>query len=194
MAVLKPLHFVTLLGSLRKESYNAIIARTLPQLTPDGVTISALGSVSEIPLYNEDVEKEGFPEAVTAMADAIRRADGVIFVTPEYNYSVPGALKNALDWLSRLPSPPFAGKMVAIQTASPTLFGGVRAHYHLRQILVYLDAYVLNKPEIMVPGVSDKVNEDARELTDTATRNLITEQLEAFATFVRRDIGVGQTV
>ncbi|MBC8151980.1 MAG: NAD(P)H-dependent oxidoreductase [Bacteroidetes bacterium] len=187
MAVTKPLHFVTLLGSLRTGSYNAAIARTLPDLVPEGVTISALGSVGEIPHFNEDVEKAAIPAAVTAMAEAIRQADGVIFVTPEYNYSVPGTLKNALDWLSRIPSPPFAGKMVAIQTASTGSIGGARAQYHLRQILVFLDAYVFNKPEVMVSGVSDKVNVDSHKLTDETTRVFITKQLKGFTTFVKRN-------
>ena len=86
------------------------------------------------------------------MAEKITAADGVIIVTPEYNYSVPGILKNALDWLSRLSPQPLAGKPVAIQTASPGLIGGARAQYHLRQSLVFLDALVLNKPEAMVGG------------------------------------------
>ena len=100
----KPLHFVTLLGSLRKASYNAVVARALPALAPQGVTIEPLGSVGDLPLYNADVQAEGFPAAVIAMGDAIAQADGVIIVTAEYNYSVPGVLKNALDWLSRLPT------------------------------------------------------------------------------------------
>ena len=110
MAENKPLRFVVMVGSLRKHSYNAAIARALPSLAPAGVTIEPLGSVGDFPLYSHDVqEEEGFPSAVTAMADAIRAADGVIIVTAEYNLSVPGVLKNAIDWLSRLPNQPFAG-------------------------------------------------------------------------------------
>jgi chromate reductase len=182
----KPLHFVTLLGSLRRGSYNAAIARALPGLAPEGVTIAALGSVGDLPLYNADVQAEGFPAAVLAMAEAIAKADGVIIVTPEYNYSVPGVLKNALDWLSRLPAPPFVGKPVAIQTGSPGLIGGARAQYHLRQTLVFLDAFVLNKPEVMVSQVMTKVDPASNELTDQKTRDFIASQLRAFATFARR--------
>ena len=182
----KPIRLVTLVGSLRQASFNAAIARTLPQLIPDDVTISALGSIGEFSHYNEDVVKtDGFPQAVVEMADAIRQSDGVIIVTPEYNYSVPGTLKNALDWLSRLPSPPFSTKCVLIQSAAPGLLGGGRAQYHLRQILVSLNAQVFNKPEVMVSNVVGKVDTDEHELVDPATRDFIAGQLAAFLTFVR---------
>jgi chromate reductase, NAD(P)H dehydrogenase (quinone) len=185
MSDMKPLHFVTLLGSLRKASYNAAIARALPILAPDGVTIQPLGPVGAFPLYNADIQAEGFPPEVQAMADAIAKAGGLIIVTPEYNYSVPGGLKNALDWLSRLPAQPLAGKPVAIQSGSPGIIGGARAQYHLRQILVFLDAAVLNKPEVMVSHISTKVDAETGELTDQATRDIITMQLKAFAAFAR---------
>ncbi|HWX50611.1 MAG TPA: NADPH-dependent FMN reductase [Roseomonas sp.] len=181
----KPLHFVTLLGSLRRGSYNAAIQRALPELAPEGVTISPLGSVGELPLYDADLQAQGFPPAVTRMGEAIRAADGVIIVTPEYNYSIPGVLKNALDWLSRLPEAPFTGKPVALQTASPGLIGGARCQYHLRQSLVFLDAFVLNKPEVMVGQVASKVDAGGT-LTDQATRDFIASQLKAFAAFARR--------
>jgi len=181
----KPLHFVTLLGSLRRGSYNAAIQRALPELAPEGVTISPLGSVGELPLYDADLQAQGFPPAVTRMGEAIRAADGVIIVTPEYNYSIPGVLKNALDWLSRLPEAPFTGKPVALQTASPGMIGGARCQYHLRQSLVFLDAFVLNKPEVMVGQVAAKVDAGGT-LTDQATRDFIASQLKAFAAFARR--------
>lgn len=180
-----PLHFVTLLGSLRHGSFNGAVARTLPTLAPAGCTIGALGSVGELPHYNDDVRQAGLPAAVTAMAEAIRQADGVIIVTPEYNYSVPGVLKNALDWLSKVPAQPFAGKPVLLQTASPSQLGGARAQYHLRQILVYFNALVFNTPEVMVAGVDKKVDEAAHELRDADTRAFLTKQLSAFAAFAQ---------
>jgi chromate reductase len=182
----KPLRFVTLLASLRQGSFNAAIARALPDLAPEGVAISALGSVGDLPHYDADLQAEGFPAAVTAMATAIAEADGVIVVTPEYNYSVPGTLKNALDWLSRMSPQPFIGKPVAIQTASPGVLGGVRAQYHLRQIFVFLDAQVLNKPEVMVGSVAGKIGGAPSVLEDETTRDFIAGQLAAFAAFVRR--------
>jgi chromate reductase len=181
-----PLRFVTLLGSLRRGSYNAAVARALPALAPPGVTIEPLGSVGALPLYDADLQAEGFPPAVLAMGQAITAADGVIIVTPEYNYSIPGGLKNALDWVSRLPTAPFAGKPVAIQSGSPGLFGGARVQYHLRQVFVFLDALVLNKPEVMISQIMTKVNAETGELTDPATRDFIAGQLVAFAAFARR--------
>jgi len=185
MAEDKPLRFAVMVGSLRKSSHNAAIARSLPALAPAGVTIAPLGSVGDFPLYNHDVQEEkGFPAPVTAMAEAIRAADGVILVTPEYNHSLPGVLKNAIDWLSRLPNQPFAGKPVAIASASPSLFGGVRAQLHLRHMFVYLDARPLNKPEVIIPQVNQKLDANG-ELTDPATRGFLADQLKAFAAFVR---------
>ena len=180
------LQFVTLLGSLRQASFNAAIARALPALAPAGVSISALGSIAEFPHYDADVQAAGIPAPVQAMAERIGAADGVIIVTPEYNYSVPGALKNAIDWLSRMTPQPFAGKAVAIQTASPGLLGGARAQYHLRQSLVFLDAHVLNKPEVMVGQAAAKVGGDVPELTDAATREFIATQIGALAALARK--------
>src|SRR5471032_3567383 len=109
----QPLKFVTLLGSLRKDSYNAMVARTLPKLAPSGVTIEALPSIGSLPLYDTDIQQEeGFPADIETIAEQIRQADGLIIVTPEYNYSVPGGLKNAIYWLSRLLNKRIAGKPV----------------------------------------------------------------------------------
>jgi len=180
-----PLRFVVMVGSLRKGSYNAAIARALPALAPEGVTIEPLGSVGDFPLYNFDLQEKGFPPVVTTMAKAIAEADGVIFVTPEYNHSVPGVLKNAIDWISRLPNQPFARKPVAVQSASPGPFGGLRAQLHLRHMFVFLDARALNKPEVIIPQVNAKLDPATGELTDPATRGFIADQLKAFAAFVR---------
>ena len=185
MAQDKPLHFAVMVGSLRKGSFNAAIARALPALAPEGVTIEPLPSIGEFPLYNHDVQEKSFPPIVTAAAEAIRRADGIIVVTPEYNHSIPGVLKNAIDWISRLPDQPFARKPVALETSSPSLFGGLRAQLHLRHMFVYLDGRVLNKPEVIIPQVNTKVDAATGELTDPATRGFIADQLKAFAAFVR---------
>ena len=182
----KPLHFVVMVGSLRRGSYNAAIARALPALAPEGVSIAPLGSVGDFPLYNQDVQAEGFPPAAAAMADAIRAADGLIIVTPEYNYSMPGVLKNAIDWLSRLPQQPFAGKPVLIQSASQGGYGGVRAQLHLRHTLVFVEARAFNRPEVIIPLVQTKIDAATGEVTDPATRGFIADQLKAFAALVRR--------
>jgi chromate reductase len=185
MAEERPLHFVVIVGSLRKGSFNAAIARALPALAPDGVTIEPLPSVSEFPLYNYDLQEKGFPPIVSSTAEAIAKADGVIVVTPEYNHSIPGVLKNAIDWLSRLPNQPFAGKPIALESSSPSLFGGLRAQLHLRHMFVYLDGRVLNKPEVIIPQANTKIDPSTGELTDPATRGFIADQLKAFAAFVR---------
>jgi chromate reductase len=185
MAQEKPLHLAVMVGSLRKGSFNAAIARAQPALAPEGVTIEPLPSVGEFPLYNHDVQEKGFPPIVTTTAEAIRTADGVIVVTPEYNHSIPGVLKNAIDWISRLPNQPFAGKPIALETSSPSLFGGLRAQLHLRHMFVYLDGRVLNKPEVIIPQVNTKIDAATGELIDPATRGFIADQLKAFAAFVR---------
>jgi chromate reductase len=186
MAQEAPLHFAVMLGSLRKGSFNAAIARALPALAPEGVTIEPLPSVREFPLYDHDVQEKGFPPIVTRTAEAIHKADAVIIVTPEYNHSIPGVLKNAIDWISRLPNQPFAGKPIALESSSPSVFGGIRAQLHLRHVFVYLDGRVLNKPEIIIPQVNTKIDAATGELTDPATRGFIADQLKALAAFARR--------
>ncbi|OYX13388.1 MAG: hypothetical protein B7Z15_07430 [Rhizobiales bacterium 32-66-8] len=176
------MNWVVWVGSVRKGSYNAAVARALQELAPEGVSVELLPSVAELPIYDADLQAEGFPPAVTELGAKLRAADGVIIVTPEYNYSVPGGLKNAIDWVSRLKEPPLKGKPVLIQSASMGVFGGVRAQYHLRQILVFLDARAMNVPEVMVGQVHTKVSESG-ELTDAPTRTFIAGQLTAFAAF-----------
>ena len=127
-----------------------------------------------------------FRPPVNALADAIRAADGVIFNTPEYNYSVPGVLKNAIDWVSRLPNQPFANKPIALQSASQGVLGGARAQYHLRQMMVFLDAMVFNRPEIFINSAKGKFDEEKGELTDQPSRDIIKQQLESFAKFIAR--------
>jgi chromate reductase, NAD(P)H dehydrogenase (quinone) len=181
----KNLSVISICGSLRSGSYNGIVQRALPGLAPEGLTVRPAPSFSEFPLYNADVQTaSGFPATVNVLADAIRAADGVIIVTPEYNFSIPGGLKNAIDWVSRLPSQPFAGKPVALQSASPGPLGGARVQYDLRRAMVFLDAFVLNKPEIFIGGCAAKIDEKTGEIKDETTRNLIKQQLAAFVKFI----------
>lgn len=175
--------WVVWVGSVRKGSYNAALARALSGLAPEGVEIELLPKVAELPIYDGDIEAEGLPEKVIALGEAIRPADALVIVTPEYNYSVPGGLKNAIDWASRLKPQPLKGKPLLILSASPGAFGGARAQYHLRQILVGLDARVMNVPEVMVSTAHKKISEDGA-LTDQPTLDFIGKQLAAFKTFV----------
>ncbi|WP_312416450.1 NADPH-dependent FMN reductase [Pseudescherichia sp.] len=181
------LHVVTLLGSLRKGSFNAMVARTLPKVSPEGMTVAPLPTIADIPLYDADIQQEeGFPQSVESIAEQIRNADGVVIVTPEYNYSVPGGLKNAIDWLSRLPAQPLAGKPVLIQTSSMGAIGGARCQYHLRQILVFLDAMVMNKPEFMGGVIQNKVDPQTGEVIDQSTLDHLTGQLTAFGDYIKK--------
>lgn len=180
-----PLNVLVFVGSLRKGSYNAAIARALPSLAPEGLNFTIAEGLGDIPHYDLDVQAGGFPPRVLELAEALRAADAVAFVTPEYNYSIPGTLKNAIDWLSRINPAPFAGKPALIQSASMGVLGGVRAQYHLRQILVFLDAIPLNKPEVIIGAVHTKVDASGT-LTDAPTREFIATQLVNFAAFIRR--------
>lgn len=174
-------------GSLRKGSYNAIVVKTLPELAPAGMTFRNAKRFDTFPFFNADLQASGgFPADVQAFADDIRAADGVLFVTPEYNFSIPGALKNAIDWVSRLPNQPFRGKPVAIQSASTSPVGGARMQYHLRQTMVFVEAVVFTKPEIFIAHAQTKFDEQAGTFTDEVGRGLIKKQLEGFAKFIER--------
>lgn len=170
-------------GSLRKGSFNRAIVDTLPALAPEGMRFADAPSSADLPIYNADIEAEGLPPTAEAMATAVREADGVIIVSPEYNYSVPGGLKNTIDWISRVPKQPFAGKPVALQSASRGMLGGARMQYQLRQLMVALDGRVLNRPEVFVGSASAKVGDD-NKIADEASRKAIAGQLAAFAAFV----------
>jgi chromate reductase len=185
MAEQRTLSLISVCGSLRKGSLNAAIQRSLPELAPEGLAITTWSGIGEMPLYNADVQAAGFPKVVTDMADAIRKADGLIFCSPEYNYSIPGVLKNAIDWLSRLKDQPFAGKPVLIQSASQGVLGGARMQYHLRQVMVFVEALVFNRPEVMVGAAQNKVDAELK-LTDAATRDFIKQQLAGFEGFIRK--------
>jgi len=179
------LNVLTICGSLRKGSYNAMVQRALPGLAPSGMTLTPAPSFADFPIYNADIQNStGFPAPVNALADGIRAADGVIFCTPEYNFSIPGGLKNAIDWVSRLQNQPFAGKPIAITSASPGPLGGGRVQYDLRRAMVFLDAFTLNKPEIFIGNCASKLDEKTGEITDETTRNFIKQQLTAFAAFI----------
>lgn len=171
-------------GSLRKASTNTMAIRAAMKLAPEGVEI-ALADISGIPLYNDDVRVGGEPAAVTTFKAAIKACDAVLIATPEYNFSIPGVLKNALDWASRPPEPPFEGKPVAIMGASPGPVGTARVQYHLRQVLLFLNTFTLNKPEVFIGNSASKFNAEG-ELTDETTAGFITDQLVALRALAER--------
>jgi chromate reductase len=179
-----------LCGSLRRESFNRKALKAAALLAPDGMTIENFDRLGDIPLYNEDMREKGFPEPVADLRSAIARADALLFVTPEYNYSVPGVLKNAIDWASRPPDQPFAGKPCAMMGASISLLGSARAQYHLRQSCVFLNMFPLNQPEVFIATAQDKFGPDGG-LKDEKAARLIRQLLEALAAWTER-IGHGQ--
>jgi chromate reductase len=186
MAAKFDLNVVTICGSLRKGSYAGAVLRAAPALVPGGMGFTPFPSIGDVPHYDGDLEtSSGVPHPIALLANAMREADGVLIVSPEYNYSVPGVLKNTIDWISRVPNQPLANKPVLIQSVSQGPLGGVRMQYHLRQTLVGLSARVFNRPEVMIGLARTKVDEDSGELTDTATRDLIRAQLVDFAAFMK---------
>ena len=162
-------------GSLRQGSYNTALLRAAMELAPDGMRIEAF-DLSPIPLYNDDVRLQGYPRNVERLRTSIHQADALLFVTPEYNRAIPGVLKNAIDWASRAPDQPFDDKPVAIMGASLSVLGSAFANHHLRQILVYLNAQMLNGPEVLVGGAAAKFDAQGR-LTDETTRNVVAGHL-----------------
>jgi chromate reductase len=166
-------------GSLRRKSFNTAALRAARELAPDGMHIEIF-DIAPIPLYNEDVREKGYPAPVESFRSAIKAADALLIVTPEYNYSIPGVLKNAIDWASRPPDQPFDGKPIAIFGASPGMLGSARAQYHLRQVFVSLNGLLLNRPEIMIGDASKKFDESGK-LIDEKTRELIRRILTALA-------------
>jgi chromate reductase, NAD(P)H dehydrogenase (quinone) len=171
-------------GSLRKGSYNHAALRAANELLPDGMSLT-IAEIADIPLYNEDVRQAGFPPPVQRLRDAIAAADALLFATPEYNYSVSGVLKNAIDWASRPPDQPFNGKPVAIMGATAGLWGTSRAQYHLRQSCVFLNMLPINKPEVLIAQAQTKIDAEGR-LTDQTTRDLLAQLLVALRDWTRR--------
>ncbi len=186
----KALNVITICGSLRKGSYNRMVMNLLPGWVPANLKISEAPPFSEFPLYNADVQNSsGFPAPVQTLADAIRAADGVIFVSPEYNYSIPGGLKNAIDWVSRLPNQPFANKPVMMISAAAGILGGGRMQYDLRRCMIFLDALTMNKPEVFIGGAMQKFDEKTGQLKDEQAVGFIKQQLAAFAKFIEQHGG-----
>jgi chromate reductase len=186
----KALNVISICGSLRKGSYNRMVMNLLPSWAPANLKISEAPPFAEFPLYNADVQNSsGFPAPVQTLADAIRAADGVIFVSPEYNYSIPGGLKNAIDWVSRLPNQPFANKSVTMMSAAAGILGGGRMQYDLRRCMIFLDALAMNKPEVFIGGAMQKFDEKSGQLKDEQAVGFIKQQLAAFAKFIEQHGG-----
>lgn len=179
-----PLTILGIAGSLRRGSFNRMALRAAQQLAPDGAKIEIF-ELDGIPLFNQDQEQTP-PPVVVDFKKRIRTADAILLVTPEYNYSVPGVLKNAIDWASR----PYGDnawndKPVAIMSAAVGIFGGARAQYVLRQSFVFLNMYPVNQPEVMIAKAHEKFDANGN-YTDEAGKKLIRQLLENLVAWTKR--------
>ena len=170
-------------GSLRQGSYNMAALRTAIALKPADMRIE-VADISQIPLYNEDVRQQGFPPVVETLRRQIAAADALLFACPEYNYSMSGVLKNAIDWASRPPDQPFAGKPCAIIGAAAGMAGSARAQGDLRRSCVFLDMHPLNKPEVLIGQAQTKFDAEGN-LTDEVARGLIRDLMANLAGWAR---------
>jgi chromate reductase len=171
-------------GSLRVGSYNKALLRAAANLLPENATLEIF-DLDGIPPFNQDLEKD-MPRKVMEFKSKIRDADALLIATPEYNYSVPGVLKNAIDFASRpYGDNPFDGKPVAIMSASIGMLGGARAQYHLRQMFVFLNMYPINTPEVIVTFAQDKFDEKGNLLDDN-TRKFLGQLLQNLANWARK--------
>ena len=168
-------------GSMRKGSLNRSLLRTVGEVLPLGTSFT-MAPPLDLPIFNSDVSD---PQAVTDLKAAIAAADGVVIAVPEYNYSIPGGLKNAIDWCSRPPSTsPLRGKPIGIVGAATGMSGTIRAQTHLRNIFVYSDAPVLGQPEVQIPRAHERFDAEG-QLTDASTRALLEKFGAAFVAFVQ---------
>jgi len=180
----KPIRILGIAGSLRRQSYNRAALHAATGLVPDGTTIEIF-ELDGIPGFNQDDEQNP-PARVIELKNRIREADAILFVTPEYNYSVPGVLKNAIDWASRpYGDSAWNGKPAAIIGASVGAIGTARAQYHLRQMMVFLNMFPVNQPEIMIGNASARFDANGN-LTDDATKDLIRQLLQNLVDWTAR--------
>lgn len=178
----EPMNVVAFCGSLRKGSFNRMALHAFIERVPQGMKVEAI-EFADWPIYDADLQAKGFPAAVEAAQRKILAGDGVVFASPEYNYSIPGGLKNAIDWLSRMTPQPFAGKPIALFGASGGPLGTGRMQYHLRQTMVFLDGRVVNKPEVMIGGAPAKFADG--KFTDEVGAKLLGDLGAALALAIR---------
>jgi len=171
----QPVRVVAICGSLRKASFNRMALNFAKTVLPAGMTLEE-AEIGDLPLYNEDVYQAGCPAPAQRLRDQCTAADAILFVTPEYNFSIPGVLKNAIDWASRPPNVPVLGKPYAVMGAAMGPLGTGRAQYHLRQIAVFLDMKAVNKPEVFINLAHTKFDEQGN-LKDDVAKGLIKDLL-----------------
>ena len=171
-------------GSLRKASFNTAALRACAGLMPAGMTME-IAEIGDLPLFNQDVLDAGMPGPVKRFRDALTAADGLLIASPEYNFSVTPALKNAIDWASRPPNQAFQDKPIAIFSVSVGPMGGARVQYDLRRILGQIWGHVLPRPEVFIGSAPGKFDKDGK-ITDEATRKFLTDLLVGFKDWIAR--------
>ncbi len=171
-------------GSLRKHSYNRMALQAARELMPPGMSLH-ITHYEDVPLFNQDDQEQGFPVAVVRLAGEIARADGVLIASPDYNHSVAGVLKNAIDWVSRIEPQPFVGKPVAMLSATMGPVGGARNQYELRKIIASIEGLCLVKPEVFI-GRADTKFDSNGHLADEPTRRILGLQMHAFQQWILR--------
>lgn len=167
----KVIRIVGLAGSLKGKSYNKAALRAAKTLLPEKTELEII-DLKDIPFFNEDLEAQGIPEVVAEFKEKLSKADAILISTPEYNFSIPPVLKNALDWASRGKKLPLYGKPLAIMSASPSMLGGARVQYHLRQVCVSINLLPLNKPEVFIAQAHTKFDEDGNLIDDRTKKSI----------------------
>jgi len=178
------LYILGISGSLRAGSFNRMALSLAGELMPENMVLE-VEEWREFPIYDEDTQASGIPPAVQTFADRVRHSDAVLFATPEYNFSLPGGLKNAIDWVSRIDSQPFAEKPVALLSASAGPLGGARVQYDLRRVMMSLNAMMMGRPEVFIGSAQTKFDLGGGCCTDDATRGFVAAQMVAFERWIR---------
>ena len=173
------IHFVGISGSLRKGSFNSALLRAAAELLPEGITME-IASIADIPSYNADLDfpQQERPESVKKFRDILSRADAILLVSPEYNYSIPGLLKNAIDWASRGKDSPLINKPVGLMGATQGNWGTVRMQLAFKPVFQFTSMLQVNKPEVLVARSAEKFSADGK-LIDEATREIVQRHLQA---------------
>jgi len=180
------LKFLGISGSLRERSYNSALLRAAKKLLPENAEMTIF-DLTPLPVYNEDVEAVGLPEPVEALRTQIETADGLIISTPEYNHSVPGGLKNAIDWASRGSPSVLNGKPLGVMSIVTGGFGGVRAQEHMIGIAAGVNMRQMVRPAVIVPRAAEKFDDDLN-LTDETTRQFLRDFLTAFIGWTQKQL------
>jgi chromate reductase len=176
-------HIAIMVGSQREGSKNQLLSQAIQSEFASGFTMAPVNGMTDLPLYSQDLEAEGIPDLVQVMASQVRQADGLIIISPEYNYSVPGPLKNQIDWMSRVDDQPFEDKPISLMSASPSRLGGIRMQMHLRDIFVALGGRLVNRPEVAVAFVRDRISVDG-QIQHEKTSDIIKSHLKDFKSLI----------